>query len=257
MTDFRSLSRRPLRWFWGWELEADVLPMEKKILRASAALLGRTATDEPKPPRFEEFELMSSGLQEGSLLSKLIARAEGTHMQRIATCLSAACLAIGVTIGSMTPLAQVHSLATAEAATLNGQHPAEYYRRAAKLFGEGRRDDAIFVFYLGQLRYRAHLSARRAELKPDGDPALFLSLSEVVGRPLNEWAFGDIPALVRTIDAVLAYDAANPDAFTPPVKHADTIRIVREGLSTMKATILRDAESIRKSRAKNGLENRN
>ncbi|MBM3554683.1 MAG: FAD-binding oxidoreductase, partial [Alphaproteobacteria bacterium] len=58
MTDPRSLSRRPLRRFWGWGLEADVLlPMEKSILKASAALLGRTASDEPKPPRLEDFEL--------------------------------------------------------------------------------------------------------------------------------------------------------------------------------------------------------
>ena len=126
-------------------------------------------------------------------------------MKRLATCLSAACLVIGATIGSVTSLAQVSSSATAEAATLNGQHPAEYYNRAAKLFGEGKRDDAVFMFYLGQLRYRTHLSARGAQLKPDGDPALFSSLSEVVGRPLNEYAFGDIPALVRIIDAVLAY----------------------------------------------------
>lgn len=177
-------------------------------------------------------------------------------MKRLATCLSAACLAIGATIGSVTSLAQVSSSATAEAATLNGQHPAEYYNRAAKLFGEGKRDDAVFMFYLGQLRYRTHLSARGAQLKPDGDPALFSSLSEVVGRPLNEYAFGDIPALVRIIDAVLAYDAANPDVFTPPVQHAEALRTVREGLSAMKATILRDAESIRTSRTKNGLENR-
>src|SRR5262249_57333521 len=125
----------------------------------------------------------------------------------------------------------------ADAAALAGQHPGEYYRRAAQLLGAGRKDDAVFIFYLGQLRYRAHLSARR-DLKPDGDPALFASLSEVVGRPVNEYAFGDIPALARTIEAVLAYDRANPDRFTPPSNFAQAYIGVREGLAAMRERML-------------------
>ena len=142
-----------------------------------------------------------------------------------------------------------------EAATLAGQHPAEYYRRASSLFGNGRRDDAVFIFYLGQLRYRAHLLARR-DLKPDGDPALFASLSEVVGRPLNEYAFGDVSGLADIIDAVLAYDTTNPDRFTPPVQFPNVYVSVRDGLNKMKAQLLKDADQIRATRRKNGLDNR-
>ncbi|HEU4380594.1 MAG TPA: hypothetical protein VFR73_18640 [Hyphomicrobiaceae bacterium] len=142
-----------------------------------------------------------------------------------------------------------------EVSSLGAQHPAEYYKRASSLFGAGRKDDAVFIFYLGQLRYRAHLSARR-DLKPDGDPALFGSLSEVVGRPLNEYAFGDLPALVEIIDAVLAFDTANPDRFTPPAQFPDVYVGVRDGLAKMKAQLVKDADQIRETRRKNGLENR-
>jgi hypothetical protein len=152
--------------------------------------------------------------------------------------------------------AQTPGTAPAETAALAHQHPAAYYQRAAKLFGADRKDDAVFVFYLGQLRYRAHLSARR-DLKPDGDPALFASLSEVVGRPLNEYAFGDIPALARTIDAVLAYDRANPDRFTPPANFPQAYAGVRDGLAAMRTQMLTDADKIRATRRSNGLENRN
>jgi hypothetical protein len=114
----------------------------------------------------------------------------------------------------------------------------------------------VFVFYLGQLRYRSHLSARR-DLIPDGDPALFASLSVVVGRPLNEYAFGDIPALARTIDAVLAYDRANPDRFTPPANFPQAYAGVRDGLAAMRTQMLTDADKIRATRRSNGLENRN
>jgi hypothetical protein len=152
-------------------------------------------------------------------------------------------------------LAQAPVRAPAEAAGLTGKHPAEYYIEAGKLLRDGRRDDAVFVFYLGQLRYRAHLMAR-PELPPDRDPAVFSSLSAMIGRPLNEYAFGDIPQLARTIDGVLAYDAANPDAFTPPAQFAQVYAGVRDGLEKLKAQVLKDADSIRAARAKNGLPNR-
>jgi len=153
--------------------------------------------------------------------------------------------------------AQTAAAVPKDVATLAGQHPAEYYRRAAARFGEGRKDDAVFLFYLGQLRYRAHLSARRDELKPDGDPALFASLSEVVGRPLNEYAFGDIPALVKILDAVLDYDRANPDRFTPPSQFPQAYASHRGGLASLKGQIARDVEQIRAKRRENKLENRN
>lgn len=165
-------------------------------------------------------------------------------------------LAIAATLGTGDALAQRPRHAPSETAALAGQHPAAYYRAAATLFGRGRKDDAVFLFYLGQLRYRTHLAARRATLKPDADPALFASLSEVVGRPINEYAFGDIPELAGAIEAVLAYDAANPDSFTPPRAYAAASKSVRAGLASMKSALLQQADRIRAERTKNGLENR-
>jgi hypothetical protein len=126
---------------------------------------------------------------------------------------------------------------------------------AAQMIAGAAKDDAVFVFYLGQLRYRVHLAAR-PELPPDRDRALFASLSEVVGRPVNEYAFGDIPALARTIDAVLAWDTAHPDPFTPPDRFRTAYASVRRGLQEMRATIMRDADKIRAQRTTNGLANR-
>lgn len=138
---------------------------------------------------------------------------------------------------------------------LNGQHPSAYYREAGRLFGAGQREEAVFVFYLGQLRYRTHLVAR-PDLPADGDRALFASLTESVGRPLNEWAFGDVPALVRVMDAVLAHDESQPDRFTPPQEFPDAHRGVREGLARFREQVGASADSIRQQRAARGLENR-
>ena len=140
-------------------------------------------------------------------------------------------------------------------AGIEGKHPAAYFVLAKKEFEAGRRDEAVFWLYLGQVRYRAHLRAR-PNLEPSGDPALFSSLMEVVGRPINEYAFGNIPVLASTIDDVLAWDAAHPDGFTSKESHAGTRATVRQGLAELKAEILTRQDEIRATRARNGLGNR-
>jgi uncharacterized protein with von Willebrand factor type A (vWA) domain len=108
---------------------------------------------------------------------------------------------------------------------------------------------------LGQLRYRTHLKAR-PDLKPDGDPALFGSLSEVVGKPVNEYAFGDLNRLDETLKAVLVYDRQNPDSFTTAAQFPDVYSQQREGMESMRRQIVARADDIRKQRTSNGLENR-
>ena len=145
--------------------------------------------------------------------------------------------------------------APSEVQALAGQHPAEYYKRAGELFKAGKKDDAVFVFYLGQLRYRTFLLAKPGA-DPTGDPAIFASLSQVTGKPINQYAFGDIPGLAKTINAVLAYDTAHPDTFTSPTEFAKIHADVRNGLTAMKTKMLAETDRIKADRTKNGLENR-
>jgi hypothetical protein len=156
---------------------------------------------------------------------------------------------------SALPQSAIAQSVPSAAAALSGQHPAAYYRKAAEMFQSGQKDDAVFVFYLGQLRYRTHLRAR-PDLKPDGDPALFGSLSEVVGKPVNEYAFGDLSKLDETLKAVLAYDRQNPDSFTSAAQFPSVHAQQREGMDSMRRQIVARADDIRRQRTTNGLENR-
>ncbi|MFA5899738.1 MAG: hypothetical protein WC829_11570 [Hyphomicrobium sp.] len=162
---------------------------------------------------------------------------------------AAASLALGKTSaqGAVTAPAAVQELA--------GQNPPAYYRRADELFKEGKKDDAVFVLYLGQLHFRTYLLTHR---DPDQSqaPAMFATLSQVIGKPITQYAFGDIPALARTIDAVLAYDAAHPDSVSAPTESADVHEDVRKGLAAMKVKMLSEAARIHAQREKSGLENR-
>jgi len=140
-------------------------------------------------------------------------------------------------------------------AGIEKQHPAAYYVLAGKLFGTGQKDDAVFWFYAGQLRYRFHLAAN-PNLPASGDAALFGSLSEVVGRPINEYAFVDLTRLVATLDEVLAWDERTDNEFTSKTAHASTLKGIREGLGQLREQIVRSGDQIRAQRTKNGLENR-
>lgn len=137
---------------------------------------------------------------------------------------------------------------------LNGQHPSAYYVEAARLLGQGARDDAVFLFYLGQLRFRTHLAARAQ--RGNSDAPLFGSLSESVGRPINEYAFGDVPALLQLIDAVLTHDRQVPDRFTPPSEFPEAHRQVRAGMAAFRENVASRQEEIGRQRLANGLENR-
>jgi hypothetical protein len=117
------------------------------------------------------------------------------------------------------------------------KHPAAYYILASKLFADGKKDEAVFWFYAGQLRYRFHLESNR-NLNPSGDPALFSSFSEVIGRPLNEYAFGDIPQLVKTIDDVLKWDETHENHFTSKTTHQEAYKGIRDGLVEMRGYVL-------------------
>jgi len=145
--------------------------------------------------------------------------------------------------------------AAALARPFQGLHPATYYVEADRLMKAGQRDAAVFIFYLGQLRFRTHLAAR-PELPRDRDAAVFASLSDRVGRPVNEYAFGDMPALLRTLDAVIAYDRQNPDPFTPAATYPDATRNAREGMAQFRNNLAGRFDEIRRARTANGLENR-
>ncbi len=89
-------------------------------------------------------------------------------------------------------------------------HPAADYQRAATLFAKGERDEAVCLFYRGQYRYRVHLAAR-PELEASGDAALFASLNQTVGLPINEWAGGDPEGWAEEIACALDWPRTHDD----------------------------------------------
>ncbi len=137
---------------------------------------------------------------------------------------------------------------------IEGRHPADYYKLAAKLFQDSStKQEAVFWFYVGQLRYRYYLAANR-DLKPDGDPAVYASLSEVVGRPINEFAGGKPDLWIGEINHALQWDATHENRFTPKSKAPESLQQIRAGLVAMRDHLSTIKDKLPEMRRQNGLK---
>ncbi|WP_159992861.1 hypothetical protein [Roseomonas sp. 18066] len=140
-------------------------------------------------------------------------------------------------------------------ATADSLPPAGLYALAARRFREGPRQEAVRWLYVAQLRARFRLAVT-PDLPRDGEPALYAALNESVGRPINEWAFGDVDALAASLQAALDWDAAHGNAATPRPGNEAALARIRAGLAEMRETVLASRDRIRQQRTTNGLENR-
>ncbi len=125
------------------------------------------------------------------------------------------------------------------------RHPAAMFILAKRLFDAGRRDEAVFWFFEGQLRWRALMASASGPPIVNGEQDHFAVLFSEVGPDINHYAFGDIPALLKTIDRVIAWDASHPDDFAKGKARDDA----RAGLKQFEAYLLANEDMLVKKRA--------
>lgn len=135
-------------------------------------------------------------------------------------------------------------------------HPAEIYQIAARLVQvEGREDEAVKWFYIGQLRYRFHLRATQPP-PHSNESVLFAALSETVGQPVNQYAFGDVDGLSTQIEEALTWDTAHDNRLTSKSRYPEALAAVRSELESFRHEMLARKVEIRRLRVENGLSNR-
>lgn len=133
-------------------------------------------------------------------------------------------------------------------------HPVTLYALTSKLMAAGRLEEMVQWYYIAQLRFRYYILSH----PEDGPTArvLFSALSESIGRPVNEYAYGDVDAAVRQIRAALAWDAAHSNHMPPKHAFPDQLAQLRAGLEAQCEEMLASRAEIREARSRNGLENR-
>lgn len=113
---------------------------------------------------------------------------------------------------------------------LPDQHPALYYLFASRLFEAGRRDEALFWFYAGQLRYRIRLTCHPG-LPRDTEPALFGALQASVGGEVNGHAAKNPALWISSMERVLEWDEHTANGFEPRAPCRQAVADQRKGMS--------------------------
>jgi hypothetical protein len=93
-----------------------------------------------------------------------------------------------------------------------------YYLYASRLFKEGDKKDALFWYYVGELRYKFYLAAN-PNLPADQAPALFASLHEVVGSVVADRSQIDEATAAEELQRALDWDASHDNGVTSKTAH--------------------------------------
>lgn len=89
--------------------------------------------------------------------------------------------------------------------------PPVLYAISSKLFQSGQQEEALYWFYLGQLRARS--DANKA-LDPSSAAAVD-TLNSKYGPPINRFAFQNIPKLKAAVSRAIATDASQSRNYDP------------------------------------------
>jgi len=85
-------------------------------------------------------------------------------------------------------------------------NPPVLYTLSSVLFEQGKKDDAVFWFYAGQLRGR--IDANICEDKTAR--AAIDALNKKFGPPINKYAFTNLSVLTNTVERVLTWEEKTP-----------------------------------------------
>lgn len=85
-------------------------------------------------------------------------------------------------------------------------NPFDWIEAIATLWGRGDRLQAAFWYYVFQIRSRPWAEADRQRTRGSGASALRASISETLGRPINEWLGSDPAAWKETGTAAIAFE---------------------------------------------------
>lgn len=94
------------------------------------------------------------------------------------------------------------------AKSLDKRKPVDYFLQAAEMFDKGRYNDASFLYYVGDLRYRYYNSVNPKYSKSD-DGALHSSFNYVLGEPVGYYLRANVDNFIEILKKCSDYQSTN------------------------------------------------
>jgi len=122
------------------------------------------------------------------------------------------------------------------------EHPGKQFKEFFELWRAGDRELSVYVYFVGQIRFRTYLMAN-PDLPKSRDPAAFQSLSYLADTKINQWVHehGKLKDLVSIIDHALHWHAQSDDVLTTKSAHPTAHKEVREGLLRLRSFYAKQA----------------
>jgi len=96
--------------------------------------------------------------------------------------------------------------------TLDKRRPVDYFEKAAEFMELGKYNDASFLYYLGDLRYRYYNSVNPKYSKSN-DGALLASLNYALGEPIGYYLRSNVDNFVGILKKCSDYHSTNDYEF--------------------------------------------
>lgn len=98
------------------------------------------------------------------------------------------------------------------AKTLDKRKPVDYFLKSAEMFEMGKYNDASFLYYMGDLRYRYYNSVNPKYSKSD-DGALHASFNYVLGEPVGYYLRANVENFIGLLKKCSDYQSTNDYEF--------------------------------------------
>jgi hypothetical protein len=96
--------------------------------------------------------------------------------------------------------------------SLDKRKPVDYFLKAAEMFEKGKYNDASFLYYIGDLRYRYYNSVNPKYSKSD-DGALHSSFNYVLGEPIGYYLRANVDNFIGILKKCSDYQSTNDYQF--------------------------------------------
>lgn len=119
---------------------------------------------------------------------------------------------------------------------LDKKHPSQYFDEMANYLKIEKYNEAAFLFYLGQMRYK-YYNAANPKYQPGNDGALLASLKIVLGEPINLYTRINADNFINILALSKQYYKDNDYKFYPKKKDEEKYNVQIKNVDELIKTI--------------------